>query len=90
MEGMQFDTIYHEHFSYLSLIALEPLFAAHGLDITEITDCRRTADRCALFVAPHGTRPVDVERARIVLDAERAAGLDGSRRTRPSVPASLA
>jgi len=31
MEGNQFDTIYHEHFSYFSLMALERLFGDHGL-----------------------------------------------------------
>jgi SAM-dependent methyltransferase len=33
MEGNQFDTIYHEHFSYLSFIVTERVFAAHGLTI---------------------------------------------------------
>lgn len=32
----QFDTIYHEHFSYLSLLALEPLFARHGLTVFDV------------------------------------------------------
>ncbi len=35
----QFDTIYHEHFSYLSLVAVEKIFAATGLrafDVEEI------------------------------------------------------
>jgi hypothetical protein len=31
MEGNQFDTIYHEHFSYFSFLAAERLFAVHGL-----------------------------------------------------------
>jgi hypothetical protein len=31
MEGNQFDTIYHEHFSYFSFIAAEKIFAEHGL-----------------------------------------------------------
>ncbi len=38
--GLQFDTAYHEHFSYLSLIALEKVFSAAGLvvfDVEEIT-----------------------------------------------------
>ena len=30
MDENQFDTIYHEHFSYFSLIAVERIFAAHG------------------------------------------------------------
>ena len=31
MEENQFDTIYHEHFSYFSLITAEKIFAAHGM-----------------------------------------------------------
>src|SRR5207237_5731238 len=33
MEENQFDTIYHEHFSYFSLITTEKIFAAHGLKL---------------------------------------------------------
>jgi hypothetical protein len=33
LQGAQFDTIYHEHYSYFSLSALVPLFARHGLEI---------------------------------------------------------
>ncbi len=36
IEGNQFDTIYHEHFSYLSLVAVEQIFAAHGLTIFDV------------------------------------------------------
>ena len=32
MEENQFDTIYHEHFSYFSFMTVEKIFAAHGLD----------------------------------------------------------
>lgn len=38
MEGNQFDTIYHEHFSYLSLITVEKIFAAHGLTIFDVEE----------------------------------------------------
>ena len=34
----QFDTIYHEHFSYLSLIALETIFCANGLQIFDVEE----------------------------------------------------
>lgn len=32
----QFDTIYHEHYSYLSATALIPIFRAHGLEVVKI------------------------------------------------------
>lgn len=38
MEENQFDTIYHEHFSYLSLLTVEKVFAAHGLTIFDVEE----------------------------------------------------
>jgi len=34
----QFDTIYHEHYSYLSLYAVQQIFAAHGLKIYDVEE----------------------------------------------------
>ena len=34
----QFDTIYHEHFSYFSLLAVEKVFARHGLTIFDVEE----------------------------------------------------
>jgi SAM-dependent methyltransferase len=34
----QFDTIYHEHFSYLSFATVEKVFAAHGLTIFDVEE----------------------------------------------------
>jgi hypothetical protein len=36
--GNQFDTIYHEHFSYFSFITAEKIFAAHGLTLFEVEE----------------------------------------------------
>jgi len=36
MKENQFDTIYHEHFSYLSLLTVEKIFASHGLRIFDV------------------------------------------------------
>ena len=38
MLGNQFDTIYHEHFSYLSLLTATKVFAAHGLTIFDVEE----------------------------------------------------
>ena len=38
MEENQFDTIYHEHFSYFSLITTEKIFAAHGLKLFDVEE----------------------------------------------------
>ncbi|MEH2359010.1 class I SAM-dependent methyltransferase [Nostoc sp.] len=34
----QFDTIYHEHFSYFSFLTVEKIFAAHGLTIFDVEE----------------------------------------------------
>ena len=36
IEQLQFDTIYHEHYSYYSLLAAERIFASHGLRIFDV------------------------------------------------------
>ncbi len=38
MAGNQFDTIYHEHFSYLSFVAVEKVFAHHGLTLFDVEE----------------------------------------------------
>jgi hypothetical protein len=38
LEFAQFDTIYHEHFSYLSLYTVERILKAHGLKVFDVTE----------------------------------------------------
>jgi len=38
MRENQFDTIYHEHFSYLSFVAVERIFAHHGLTLFDVEE----------------------------------------------------
>ena len=38
MEETQFDTIYHEHFSYFSFLAVERIFRQHGLTIFDVEE----------------------------------------------------
>jgi SAM-dependent methyltransferase len=38
IEENQFDTIYHEHFSYFSFITVEKVFTAHGLTIFDVEE----------------------------------------------------
>lgn len=37
-DGNQFDTIYHEHFSYFSLLTIEAVFAKHGLTVFDVEE----------------------------------------------------
>ena len=38
MADNQFDTIYHEHFSYLSFVTVERIFESHGLTIFDVDE----------------------------------------------------
>ena len=38
MDENQFDTIYHEHFSYFSFITVQQVFAKHGLTIFDVSE----------------------------------------------------
>ena len=38
IQNNQFDTIYHEHFSYLSLLAVEKIFVRHGLTLFDVEE----------------------------------------------------
>ena len=76
MQENQFDTIYHEHFSYFSFMTVEKVFARHGL--TPVRR-RRTADARRLAAhlrAAHGRR--DQARRRRVALLEREEPAAGS------------
>ncbi len=47
----QFDTIYHEHYSYLSVTALLPIFAQHGLRIINVEKLLTHGGSLRVFVA---------------------------------------
>lgn len=75
IENVQFDTIYHEHYSYLSLAFIDRLFAAHGLAVWDIDELPTHGGSLRILgrhaADPRGTTPA-VERVR---SAEREAGL---------------
>ncbi len=75
MEGLQFDTIYHEHYSYLSLAAVERIFAASGLKVFDVEELPTHGGSLRVFAQlESGTRPA-TERLASVRANEEAAGL---------------
>ncbi len=75
IEGNQFDTIYHEHFSYFSLNAIDTLLARHGLRVFDVEEIWTHGGSLRLFCChDRSAHPelVSVERLRA---AELAAGL---------------
>jgi SAM-dependent methyltransferase len=40
VEGLQYDTVYHEHFSYFSLTSIRAIFEAHGLAVVDVEELK--------------------------------------------------
>jgi len=76
LEETQFDTIYHEHFSYLSLTAVTRIFAANGLAVFDVEELPTHGGSLRVFAqrAAGGRRPVG-EKVAMLLAREAAAGL---------------
>jgi hypothetical protein len=75
MEKGLYDTIYHEHFSYFSLIAAEAIFAAHGLVVFDLDEVWTHGGSLRLHVG-HREAGHTVTEAVIAFRArENAAGL---------------
>ncbi len=75
IEGTLFDTIYHEHFSYLSLLSVAGVLAAHDLEVVDLEELPTHGGSLRLFIAHRGVEPVRAA----VQDArrrEREFGLD--------------
>ena len=73
---VQFDTIYHEHYTYLSLLALRTIFERHGLTIFDVEKFPTHGGSLRVFAARNeGGRAID-DHVEAVLDEEIAAGLD--------------
>jgi SAM-dependent methyltransferase len=60
VEENQFDTIYHEHFSYFSLLATDRLFAAHDLAVFDVEEIWTHGGSLRVYVrrAEDASRPV--------------------------------
>jgi hypothetical protein len=76
IEGIQFDTIYHEHFSYFSLTTLERLFSKHGLEAFNVDELPSHGGSLRVYVQRRGGVQRASESVSRVLDDERAAGYD--------------
>ena len=51
IKNNQFDTIYHEHYSYLSVTSLAPIFESHGLRIIEVERLNTHGGSIRIYVA---------------------------------------
>lgn len=77
IEGVQFDTIYHEHYSYLSLLAVERIVATQGLKVFDVEELSTHGGSLRVWLcrAEH-TAPQETAGLRKVRADEADAGFD--------------
>jgi SAM-dependent methyltransferase len=75
LEGLQYDTIYHEHFSYFSLASIRDIFAAHGMTVVDVEELASHGGSLRVYAAhtAAGIEPGDQVAA--VLASEDAEGV---------------
>ncbi len=76
VEFCQFDTVYHEHFSYLSALTVAQVFAAAGLRIFDIQELPTHGGSLRVFGCHKGASHAETAGARAVLEEERRRGMD--------------
>jgi SAM-dependent methyltransferase len=76
MQGMQFDQVYHEHFSYFSFTTAERVLAAHGLTVFDVEELATHGGSLRIFArhAEETSLPIG-ERATELRSREAAAGM---------------
>jgi SAM-dependent methyltransferase len=74
MRLVQFDTIYHEHFSYFSLLTVREVLAAHGLAVVDVEELPTHGGSLRVHARHAGAETGP--RVDALLGKERAAGLD--------------
>jgi hypothetical protein len=72
----QFDTIYHEHYSYFSWLTTEAIFAKHGMTLFDVEELPSHGGSLRIYArhAEDGSKPV-TERAKELRAREVAAGV---------------
>jgi SAM-dependent methyltransferase len=77
IEDRQWDTIYHEHFSYFSFLTVSRVFAAHGLRLFDVEELPTHGGSLRVFGAHHDdTSKPDTARAIEMRERERELGYE--------------
>ncbi|WCJ64219.1 class I SAM-dependent methyltransferase [Agrobacterium tumefaciens] len=72
----QFDTIYHEHFSYFSLLTIEKMARRHGLRVFDVEEIPTHGGSLRVFFSHEDSRVPREARVDSLLARELNAGLD--------------
>jgi len=75
IEGLQYDTIYHEHFSYFSLATISEIFGAHALEVYDVDELWTHGGSLRVYAQHLGGPNVVEPSIDAILSAEEAGGL---------------
>ena len=70
IKNSQFDTVYHEHYSYLNISPLIPLFAQHGLKIVDVEKLLTHGGSLRIYVAKYSSKCVVHESVQNIIEEE--------------------
>jgi 2-polyprenyl-3-methyl-5-hydroxy-6-metoxy-1,4-benzoquinol methylase len=78
VDNNQFDTIYHEHFSYLSFYTVQQIFASQGLELFDVEEIPTHGGSLRIYGkhAADSSKPV-TDRVAALLKKEQAKGMQG-------------
>jgi hypothetical protein len=76
VEDNQWDTIYHEHFSYFSFTTVSAVFSAHGLRLFDVEELPTHGGSLRIYGCHAGDPREDGPRVAEMLERERAAGYE--------------
>jgi len=72
----QFDTIYHEHFSYFSFLTVEKIFAHHGIQLFDVEELPTHGGSLRIYGQHDGGKQLISDRLSRLKEQEILAGLD--------------
>lgn len=75
LAGNQFDTIYHEHYSYLSLRVVQRIVTAAGLTVVDVEELPTHGGSLRVWLSHQGSATA-TSAVEVVMAAEAAAGLE--------------
>lgn len=75
IEGRQYDTIYHEHYQYLSLLTGQRALATAGLAVVDVEELATHGGSLRVYSQPREAAGEPAAAVKAVLEAEAAAGL---------------
>ncbi|MFA5100594.1 MAG: class I SAM-dependent methyltransferase [Candidatus Omnitrophota bacterium] len=76
LEGLQYDSIYHEHLFYYSLKSIQFLLARHGLYAFDLIDSPISGGSLVLYISHSGDKKLLTDKLMDAMAAEESSGLN--------------